>query len=427
MSVSLPDFVRGVAVYIAVISYGGQLCGNLEKSTGAKAAFFGPDSNGGSGRRLVLGGKMQVEYIKEWMDTFLWILPDHPVEEAFEEKMIKYNPGEGRLDFSRQQRNGEDWFCYKVTGKKALNSIYAALPIGERQIRTILGQLFSALESAKEYLLSEEDFVLSPTFMFATLPRMDMEFCYMPGYGIPLREQLEGLFEYLLNRVDYEDKAAVDLLYDCYMFCMKEKGGLSEIRKLLARETAEEPPVAAPPNVQAEERQRKKIAVYTEPEERQEKKIPSGSYVSWLTDKIFPWKRRDVALVAEEKEEYRAEKQEAYAKTEERTVLLAEPPRPEGPELICEQTGETVPLTKFPFYIGSTREYADFVPAGEGVSRIHCCISKKGDNYYLSDLNSTNGTYLNGKEVVPGKDVLLSANDEIRIISQEFYMKFPCH
>lgn len=382
---------------------------------------------------------MQVEYKKEWMDTYLWVLPDSLKEESYEEKMIKYNPGGGRLEFSRQQKDGEEYFCYKVTGKKALNSIYAALPIGEYQIRAILKQLFAALEDGKEYLLSEEDFVLSPNYIFATLPRMELEFCYVPGYGVPLREQLEGLFEYLLNRVDYEDKQAVNLLYDCYMFCMKEKGGLAEIKKLLAKEDTEEkkdvtmqemqPPVRTPGNmVQSRPEPVRKPVVYPEREETFVKKTSSGSYVSWLAERLLPWKRREAALVAEEREEYRAEKKEvSYSEEEERTVLLSDVKKPEGPELVCEQTGEVVPLTKFPFYIGSAREYADFVPAGEGISRIHCCISKKEDNYFLSDLNSTNGTYLNGKEVIPGKDVLLSASDEIRVTSQEFYIKFPCH
>ena len=169
---------------------------------------------------------MQAEYKKEWMDTYLWVRPDHPAEESYVERMLLHNPGEGRLEFSRQEKDGEKYYCYKITGKKALNSIYAVVPIGERQIRGILGQLFAALENGKEYLLSDEDFVLSPNYIFATFPQMELEFCYVPGYGVPLREQLEGLFEYLLNRVDYEDKQAVNLLYDCYMFCMKEKGGL---------------------------------------------------------------------------------------------------------------------------------------------------------------------------------------------------------
>lgn len=366
---------------------------------------------------------MQVEYKKEWMDTYLWVLPENRTEESFEEKMIQYNPGGGRLEFSRQQKDGEEYFCYKVTGKKALNSIYAVLPIGEHQVRTILTQLFDTLEEGKEFLLSEEDFVLSPNYIFATFPQMSLEFCYVPGYGIPLKRQLESLFEYLLNRVDYEDKGAVNLLYDCYMFCMREKGGLPEIKKLLKKsekEVSKQPEEDKPAPVTVPET--KPRVVYTEPEER-------GSYVSWLTEKIFPWKKRQPALVAEDREEYVAQKQPEtpqYAEECERTVLLSSI-KPEVPELICEQTCEVVLLTKFPFYIGSAGEYADFIPAAEGVSRIHCCISKKENNYYLSDLNSTNGTYLNGKEVLPGKEALLSANDEIRVCSQEFYIKFPCH
>jgi len=137
---------------------------------------------------------MQVEYKKEWMDTYLWVLPENRTEGSYVEQMLLYNQGEGRLEFSRQEKEGEEYFCYKVTGKKALNSIYAVLPIGERQIRSILKQLFDVLENGREYLLCEEDFVLSPNYIFATFPQMELEFCYVPGYGVPLREQLEGLF-----------------------------------------------------------------------------------------------------------------------------------------------------------------------------------------------------------------------------------------
>jgi len=362
---------------------------------------------------------MQVEYKKEWMDTYLWVLPDKDSPEAYEEKMIRYNPEGGWLPFSRQSKDGEEYFCYKVTGKKALNSIYAALPMGERQIRSILGQLFATLEKGREYLLSEDDFVLAPNYIFATLPHMALELCYVPGYGVPLRDQLEGLFEYLLNRVDYEDKQAVNLVYDCYMFCMREKGGLTEIKKLLEEDMKKSPPKEAP----VERTLPEPVVI----QEKVEKPVQT-SYVSWLAEKIFPWKRRETVLVAEKEESYRGKSGELpVPEDNDRTVLLCAPPKPAGPELVCEQTGEVVPMAKFPFYLGSAKEYADFVPAAEGVSRIHCCISRKENNYYLSDLNSTNGTYLNGKEVAPGKEILLSANDELRICSQEFYIKFPCH
>ena len=375
---------------------------------------------------------MQVEYVKEWMDTYLWVLPDKDSPESYEEKMIQYNPESGWLDFSRQSRNGQEYFCYNVTGKKALNSIYAAFSMGERQIRSILGQLFATLERGREYLLSEEDFVLSPSYIFATLPHMTLDLCYVPGYGIPLRTQLEGLFEYLLNRVDYEDKPAVNLVYDCYMFCMREKGGLSEIKKLLAEDMKNSKPAELSGEQKKPEQINPEFPRKTVPEaevkNEVQRKTEPASYVSWLAEKIFPWKRRETALVAEEKETYTAASG-TFSKVadNERTVLLSPPPKPAGPELICEQTGEVVPMFKFPFYIGSAKEFTDFSPAAEGVSRIHCSISKRENNYYISDLNSTNGTFLNGKEILPGKEVLLSANDELKICSQEFYIKFPCH
>ena len=401
---------------------------------------------------------VQAEYKKEWIDTYLWVLSENRIEDDYIEKMLLHNQGEGRLEFSKQQKEGEEYYCYKITGKKALHSVYSMMPIGERQIRGILQQLFSALESGKEYLLSEEDFVLSPNYIFATFPQMEMELCYVPGYAVPLKEQLEGLFEYFLNRVDYEDKKAVELLYNCYMFCMKEQGGLEEIKKLLLQEVEESILEQKLPlqrerieeqnykskkieqvdeNSHEIEQQRvenkkkekksskaKKKTIYLE---ESSKKVEEFSYFSWLTNLFLPKQKKEL-YVAEEQEEYKVEiKKEEQEDEIERTILLSGMTKKEEVQLICGESGEIISLTKFPFYIGSTSDYVDYVLLREGVSRIHCCISKKGDSYYLSDLNSTNGTYLNKKEVLPGKDELLSANDEIRIASIEFYMKFSCH
>jgi len=421
--VYLSGYLRHAYYDTPVVSECDCIVRGSKAETGKRALLYRPDSVGSGGGGNVIGGEMQVEYKKEWMDTYLWVLPDNKTEEPYIEQMLLHNQGEGRLEFSRQEKDGEEYYCYKVTGKKALNSIYAVLPIGERQIRGILGQLFTALENGREYLLCEEDFVLSPQYIFATFPQMEVEFCYVPGYGVPLRDQLEGLFEYLLNRVNYEDKSAVNLLYDCYMFCMKEKGGLAEMKRLLEKKVPEQEPLVTETVVHSPVPQPvppKDKPIMKEKTQVKEK-AASASYVSWLTDRLFHRGRREVPLVAEEREEYRAEP------VMDNTVLLSAERKPSVPELICEETAEVIPLTKFPFYIGSAADYVDYQLPAEGVSRIHCCINKKEDRYYLSDLNSTNGTYLNFQEVLPGKERLLSANDEIRIISQNFYVKFPCH
>lgn len=59
---------------------------------------------------------------------------------------------------------------------------------------------------------------------------------------------------------------------------------------------------------------------------------------------------------------------------------------------------------------------------GNGVSRQHAKIEKDGDNFFLTDLKSGNGTYLNGKKIKANEKNLLQAGDTIAI--DVFELKF---
>jgi len=54
------------------------------------------------------------------------------------------------------------------------------------------------------------------------------------------------------------------------------------------------------------------------------------------------------------------------------------------------------------------------------VSRRHALIEKKDDNYYIHDLDSTNGTYLNGNPVKKGTKKKINSGDIIKIGKYEF-------
>ncbi len=58
----------------------------------------------------------------------------------------------------------------------------------------------------------------------------------------------------------------------------------------------------------------------------------------------------------------------------------------------------------------------DFTPyqaVEKGVSRLHAVIRNHGNILTLTDLNSTNGTTLNGERLVTGKPRIIKSNDEI--------------
>jgi pSer/pThr/pTyr-binding forkhead associated (FHA) protein len=69
-------------------------------------------------------------------------------------------------------------------------------------------------------------------------------------------------------------------------------------------------------------------------------------------------------------------------------------------------------------------DLAPYYAAEKGVSRIHAAIDFPDDTLTLADLGSTNGTYLNGLQLVVGKAKVLHDGDEIlfgRLFTQIYF------
>ncbi|MEI8167252.1 MAG: FHA domain-containing protein, partial [Chloroflexales bacterium] len=58
-------------------------------------------------------------------------------------------------------------------------------------------------------------------------------------------------------------------------------------------------------------------------------------------------------------------------------------------------------------------DLAPFRAAAAGVSRAHAKIDLAGPSPQIEDLDSTNGTYVNGRRIPPGSRVAVGQGDEI--------------
>lgn len=90
---------------------------------------------------------------------------------------------------------------------------------------------------------------------------------------------------------------------------------------------------------------------------------------------------------------------------------------------ILKATGsgrQDIEITYTPYLIGKQEGLVDCVLEGDAISRIHAKIEKDGDDYWICDLNSTNGTYVNGSLLETNETVRLEIGDEIFIANFAF-------
>ena len=76
-------------------------------------------------------------------------------------------------------------------------------------------------------------------------------------------------------------------------------------------------------------------------------------------------------------------------------------------------------LTKDMGMIGKLTGSADICLRHPAVSRIHGRIRKEGKDFFISDLNSKNGTLLNDRMLEPEREYLLHNGDKISIAGTE--------
>lgn len=89
--------------------------------------------------------------------------------------------------------------------------------------------------------------------------------------------------------------------------------------------------------------------------------------------------------------------------------------------MIRKKTNERVVLSAPSFTIGKERSRVNYcISDNTSVSRCHARISRKGSQYFVADMNSTNFTFVNGVKVAPGQEVALKDNDTVRFADEDF-------
>lgn len=96
----------------------------------------------------------------------------------------------------------------------------------------------------------------------------------------------------------------------------------------------------------------------------------------------------------------------------------------DGHQAILEFKDSKVSINKPSFLIGRSKQLADYaLPECLSLGRVHAEVIKEDQAYYLVDVNSKNGTYLNGVKLESQKKYPLKKGDKIQLASETVTFK----
>ena len=343
-------------------------------------------------------------------------------EETYETEMIVKNKPQTFLPLHVLRVDGSMELYYDISSKQTLKACSDRVKLNGDTIKKLFFTVKELERDVTDYLLDMESVLLDMEHIYTK--EGNFYFCYCPWEKRDVLTSFREMLEEILGNLDYHDAEGVELAYHLYQSACK---GNFQIEEILDEHCREEKPLEESKpletNLPLEEELTEEFFGDLPKEEEELKKKKNGFLGRIL--QFFLKKEVKEDDLEEEKSyeelcgesfiEKRSEVSytEILTPVESGTVLLQNMPagqwrlRPliPGYEEFCIK-GED-------FLIGKKRDSVDGFIGRDTISRIHSRLLVRQKRLYIADMNSTNGTYVNGTAIEPGEEIEIFEGDRI--------------
>lgn len=412
---------------------------------------------------------LEVTMKKEFNHNYLMVKGSN--KNSYALQMIMNNSIKGLIKIEIQKKDECEYYLYDITEMQSVQEYYEKEKMQKEQIQKILHGILIIIKNSESYLLEERDFVLDPQYIFLDKENFHIKLCYKEGYHKVLEEQIIHLTEFMMDKVDYEEQESVKFIYDVHQIIKEKNCTLQKLMDVIREasikdikeknnmeEKIEE--ILMPEQVQNKERKDEKedkndifsfiitlggsvillliiksTHILIDEQTNQlnwirffivvSLIISVNGYAIWQilknskNVKITESEEKNQCSVENlvlfekveiEKEREAREKQTVtirnYGGTENRNSTYRLMP-------IDRNIYKEIKIIEFPFFIGKLKKNANDIIESRTVSRVHGKLDKIGNKFYVTDLNSTNGTYINKKPIRSNERVQIEPGDEL--------------
>lgn len=358
------------------------------------------------------------------------------------DRMFQENNIPGFLSFELRKIEGDNYFYYEISGKKAISKLFQKRKISAAELQQILERISAILSESEQYLLDIKKIVFHPGYIYSDFDVRKIFLLYYPDYE--QENSLDTLGEFFIENVDYQDREAVELAYFFQRLVMEEIVNFKTVNDYIANQRNKGKSIEInkeSERVICEDIKKETLENASLLKQVQMPIDEKKGLIQKLKERLI-WESKNLGFIEKikkilqkkrkaDEEEYivRIAYEEEEIKDQERTFVVTEetqyfPYAQKNDHYLYYQGKEDYSdfeLNVFPFVIGKGDKGIDGQIKSPLVSRLHGQIDAVNDEYYITDLNSTNGTFLNGIRIQPNHQMKIVPGDKIQF-AREIYL-----
>ncbi len=416
---------------------------------------------------------MKMEIVSELTGRYLEIICEEDGGD-FGVNVLRYNRLDGILSPLVQQIDEQVQYVYEIGDKLTLTELFARKQFTADAFKRLIRQLIRLFDRAREYFLEEADMVLLADYMFYNEKEDQLYVAYLDGYQCDVGKALSRLLEKFIEGMNHRDKELVFLVYGMHKLCKTEPFTLRQLTEFMGetvtrcvpgrreerpspRETVEEPAGKRQESRRGESggQERKgqesrrgdmesrtrgillaavgaivfvlalRLGILDRASSPEPDPVKAAVLILLLivVGGYLLGRERVKGVAGRSEEENEDERTESLAdgdadddpdRIEETVVLDMREEESLMLNLMPEEwQREELKVRKSPFFVGKESAKSDGVIREADVSRVHAKFVLEEGKVFLIDQESTNGTYVNGKRLVPWERHVVENGDMI--------------
>lgn len=345
------------------------------------------------------------------------------VESNFDEKIILSAEIPGVLPIKKHFVEKEGQYWYDISGKQDLDSYCKVNPIGVNLLEKLMIQMINLLEELEWNLIDVDSLCLRPELIFMNVVEEEFLFTLYPSTKQNIFQKLQEFMEFILTKLDHGDTEAVHRAYRMYECILRGEYTISDLKDIILDGRSVEK--------QDSQDLRAEIQEEDDGDETISEELLIENKVNMFLENILDIvKTKWTEIIKIRKKKEKSLPEIIYPEDEEE-----EERKPTVHPTVCLTSMDGVPkgqllyegIEHFPDYdigqlmcvVGKSHRVKLQIDK-DTISQFHAKIDWKEGKYYIEDMNSTNGTFVN-EEMLNYKEIReLHIGDIIRFADVKY-------